>query len=79
MTATVKIPAGFYRDHEDRDLPTPVAIRETRTHVVIACDDPALPELLDDARHYAGDGTDAHWTIVRSAKALVAAIERECV
>lgn len=54
MTHLLWIPKRFFDDHRDRDLPTPVVIRETARHYFIRADDPALPELQDDARYYAG-------------------------
>jgi hypothetical protein len=53
MTDTVRIPRVFYIDHRERDLPTPIAIGETSRHVIIDRADPALSDLIDDARHYA--------------------------
>lgn len=49
---TVRLPKVFLDDHADRELPTPEIIRETARHYIVA-DDDAMPELWDDARHYA--------------------------
>lgn len=49
----IPLPAVFYRDHSDRELPTPRAIRQTARHVYVSITDPTLPELLADAEHYA--------------------------
>lgn len=48
----IKLPTAFFIDHQERDLDTPVMVKQTRTHVFVRADDPAIPELLDDARHY---------------------------
>ena len=49
----IRIPTKFFIDHEERALPTPVVVTETKRHFWINSDDPALGELLDDAKHYA--------------------------
>lgn len=74
-TNTVRIPRVFYIDHRDRDLPTPVAIGETSRHVIIDRADPALPELIDDARHYADKhATDAPGWVRMAARELLKVI-----
>ena len=55
MSDTLRLPATFYDDHEARDLPTPVALKRTARHVVVAADDAALAELASDAQHYASE------------------------
>jgi hypothetical protein len=75
MTNTVRIPRVFYIDHRERDLPTPAAIGETSRYVVIDRADPALPELIDDARHYADKhATDAPGWLKNAARALLKAL-----
>lgn len=49
----VRIPRYFMTDHEGRDLPTPEAVKVTRSHFWIDLDDPATEELLADAEFYA--------------------------
>ena len=75
----MKVPAYFFGDHYDRSLPTPVVLRRLGRCVEIADDDPAIRELLDDARYYADplgpDGIDDGGKLIRSAKATVRAIE----
>lgn len=80
----IRLPWRFYTDHLERGLPTPAEHeRSNARHVWVRADDPALPELLDDARYYAdphgpdGGGMDAAWYrgLKASAKATVAAIE----
>jgi hypothetical protein len=51
--ATVRIPKGFYQDHCERDLPAPVAIKETKSHVFLDTNDAKFTDLLDDAMWYA--------------------------
>ena len=50
---TVRIPRHFFDDHRWRDLPTPAVRRETRRHYWIDPEDPAVPELVNDAEFYA--------------------------
>ena len=52
MAKLIRIPKGFYQDHADRDLPTPEVVRCTSRHLYVRSDDPALPELLNDAEYY---------------------------
>lgn len=47
------VPAKFYDDHGDRALPTPAEIRRAGRRVYIAANDPAIPDLLSDAKFYA--------------------------
>lgn len=85
MAKTIRIPHRFYFDHLERDLDSPRVIRTTKSHLHIDPADPALDELLDDARFYAGTpgqpGIDADTPelrgLVASARATVRAIEAE--
>lgn len=72
----VRIPARFYDDHQSRDLDTPRCHKFTRTHVWIDPADPAVPELLDDARYYTDPyGPGAECPGLRaSARATVATL-----
>lgn len=73
----IKIPNGwFLEDHRDRGLDTPTVLRETKKHAWIAKSDPALRELVSDARHYAhADGPDqCPAGIITSARALLRAL-----
>lgn len=55
----IRIPKRFFRDHSERDLPTPRVVCSTGQHFWIDAGDPHLPELRDDATFYAGaDGPD---------------------
>lgn len=73
---TIRIPRTFYVDHQERDLPTPVAIHEIVRHVWIDRNDPALPELIDDARHYADPtATDAPGWLRLAARALLRSLD----
>lgn len=49
----VRIPRRFFEDHVARDLPTPAVVKETKRHVWVDPHDPAIGELLSDARYYA--------------------------
>jgi phenylpropionate dioxygenase-like ring-hydroxylating dioxygenase large terminal subunit len=73
----VKLPTRFYVDHMERDLDTPVAVKESARHVWVSLDDPALPELLSDAEHYAAPGMfeREYFGLVSSARATVKAIK----
>lgn len=69
----IRIPLYFFWDHESRELPTPVLVRRTKTNGWVDRLDPALPELISDARYYAepygpGDScpdlrTGAYWLL----------------
>lgn len=75
--AIIRIPWKFALDHSERDLDTPEVVRETRSHWFIRADDPALPELLNDAEFYADPwGPDAEWLggLKASARATIRAI-----
>ena len=73
----IKLPKRFFRDHVERDLPTPQVISETAQHFIVDRDDPAMPELLDDAKHYATGGTDQSGNLHLAAAATIAAWERQ--
>lgn len=79
MPETIRIPHKFFDDHAARELPTPDVVRSTQRHYWIRADDPALAELLDDARYYAGphgpSDFDGAYGLRRSARATVKAIE----
>ena len=73
---SVRIPRAFYDDHEERQLPTPPAIRETKRHVWIDPTHPDMAELLDDAKFYADPwGPDGAPHVTRAAKAMLAALK----
>lgn len=70
----IRLPKLFFDDHWERELPTPVIIKETARHYFVSADDPAIPELLDDAEYYTDPyGPDAPW-LKRSALATANAI-----
>lgn len=78
MADLMRLPVKFYDDHQERDLDTPVAVRRTKRHVYVDPADPALPELVGDARYYADPvGFDPHIqrTVCRSAQALLRAVQ----
>lgn len=76
MTA-IRLPRMFIEDHHDRGLQTPRIIKVTRRHVWIDPDDPAVPELLSDARYYADSfGFDPSYRgLCASARATLSALE----
>jgi hypothetical protein len=83
LAATIRVPARFFVDHEDRDCePHCDPVKRSNRFVWLRSNDPGLDELLDDARHYSEPGQFGEWgrdsvgrSIVRSAAATVAAIE----
>lgn len=78
---TIRVPAKFFDDHEDRDCePYCTVVKRTSRFVWLRPDDEGLDELLDDAKHYAEPGQFGEWgrentSLVRSAAATVAAIQ----
>lgn len=73
----IRLPPSFYQDHDERDLPTPEDVGKAKSYVLVRADDPALPELLNDAEHYAHPwGPDAEGLsgLKASARATVRAI-----
>lgn len=75
MSSLVRIPTRFFEDHYSRDLPTPEIVRQTKAHYWIDRADPALPELICDAKHYADRyGPDCGANLKPSAIALLRAL-----
>ncbi|WP_299821260.1 hypothetical protein [uncultured Jannaschia sp.] len=77
--ALIRIPRVFLDDHEAHDLPTPAIRKTERYHDRIRADDPALPELIPDARHDAEGGISTRdvphlFGVVASARATLPAI-----
>ena len=70
----IKVPAHFLDDHADRDLPTPAILKRCGRYYMVAIDDPALGELLSDARYYAWDVDEAPRGLIMSARATVRAL-----
>jgi hypothetical protein len=82
MTHQLWLPARFWGDHSERDLPAGqvLKIAKDSRRVKIECDVPTLAEILDDARHYASpDGPDVEdpWSLglKLSAQATVRHVE----
>jgi hypothetical protein len=78
-TKTIKVPALFYRDHDERGCePFCNPVKRTARYVWLRVDDPGLPELLDDAGYYAdqyGPATgEGYRGLRKSAAATVKAI-----
>lgn len=81
---TIKLPALFIDDHSERDCATPAIIKTVGKCYVMRVDDPAMPELLNDAAYYGDEsmsgpgGFDAYLApLIRSARRLLAAYERQ--
>ena len=75
-TNLVRIPRRFLDDHEERDLDTPEIVKSTKAHYWIRKDDPALPELVNDAEYYIdplGPGESCHGLRI-AAHALLKAL-----
>ena len=54
------LPLTFWRDHDERDLPSGEVIRYVgKNRVEIECDDATLDEIENDAQHYSDC---ASWT-----------------
>ncbi len=71
----IRIPRSFYDDHADRGLDTPEPVKASARFVWIRGNDPALPELINDAEFYADpSGPDEADHVVRWAKSLIAAL-----
>ena len=76
--ASINLPSLFFRDHLDRDLPSPMIVYDLGRMVVVFSNDPHLPELLSDANYYADQygPDDCSSSLRRSAKATVRAINK---
>ena len=75
----IRIPTRFFEDHQERELPTPEVHKATKSHYWISADDPALPELLNDAEHYADMAPymdPYYFGLCMSARATARAIRR---
>lgn len=74
------VPATFYDDHAERDLPTPVEVRRAGSRVYIRADDPAIESLRRDAAFYADprcmDASYCPRSIIESAKRTLSALAR---
>lgn len=75
MSNLVRIPKMFLDDHGDRELPTPEVVRQTKAHYWIERDDPAVGELISDAKYYADKwGPDGAPWLKPAARALLKAL-----
>ena len=77
---TIKqIPRKFYADHVARGLAAPPSIRETKRHVWVEVEHPAMAEIVDDAEFYAAMTTGGRdkdiAPFVRAARALLEALK----
>jgi hypothetical protein len=59
----------------ERDLPSPVIVRSTKSHYFIRADDPEIAELVSDAEHYAdSSATDCEPWLKLAARGLLNAL-----
>ena len=77
---TLKITKLFLIDHEQRDLPMPEIVKETKQHYFIQIDwaNIGYTDLYDDAEYYAGgtDWLDGMQGIRSSARAVLKNMEK---
>lgn len=74
----ISLPATFYWDHVERDLPGGIVLTKSKSKVKVEVTDEELAEILSDARYYASDGRymgPNFRGVTASAKATVRAIE----
>lgn len=75
----VWLPAKFWNDHADRELPAGVLIKTRGNRVQVNCTHDELAEILNDAEYYSDpagpDDYEGRAAMVRSAKATVRAIK----
>ena len=82
---TIRVPAKFFDDHEERECePFCTPVKRSSRFVWLRPDDEGLAELLDDAKHYSDDdggpfGYEGCAAMRRSAAATVEAIEQAMV
>ncbi len=74
----IGVPAIFYDDHMERELPTPVERVRTGNLVWVRLNDRDLAELLNDAEYYAKDVDCAPKYIIASARRTVDKIRKVC-
>ncbi len=74
---SIRIPMTFFDDHRERDLDTPIIERMTAKHYWIDPADPSLPELVNDAEHYATDVDGCGAGLVLAARALLVALKED--
>lgn len=75
--STLRLPKTFFNDHAERDLPTPVVLRETKSYVFVDAHDPAIRELINDAEYYAYPyGPNGDEGLKKSAFATIRAYEK---
>lgn len=78
MTDLRRVPTTFYIDHRERGLPTPPVVRgSSGGRLMLDIHDPAMPDLISDAEHYAHpDGPDTPG-LRRAARALLLALRSQ--
>lgn len=81
-TKTVWLPALFWRDHDERELPAGRLIEQRGNRVRVECTAAELAEIRSDAAYYSDrhgpDGMDEEYgpRLKRSAAATVRAVDR---
>ena len=80
----VRLPRLFIDDHIERGCDTPEIIKQSTRFYWMRTDDPNMPELLNDAAHYAsetmcgaGGWDDYVMRFAYSAQRLICAFERQ--
>jgi hypothetical protein len=75
MHTELWLPAKFWNDHADRELPSGELLCESGNRVRIRATDAELAEILNDAEYYADaagpDEYEGRAALVRSAKATI--------
>lgn len=80
MSKTYTLPATFYFDHADRDLPAGEVVKVTKRGVIVNLDHEAYQDLLSDANYYVEVGPDMgreYFGLVSSARATVRALLKQ--
>jgi len=81
MVNLIKIPKRFFDDHCDRDLDTPIVIKQTARHYWIDKNDLAIGELKSDAEYYvsigAGGFDKCFSGLVHSASATLRSLQSQ--
>jgi hypothetical protein len=80
----VRLPRLFIDDHIERGCDTPEIIKQSARFYWMRAEDPAMPELLNDAAHYAsetmcgaGGWDESVMRFAYSAQRLICSFERQ--
>ena len=77
VRSAVRLPAKFYFDHRDRDLPSGRVVRSSGRSVWVDLDRAAIDDLRDDAAHYAQE--PEYGDLVSAARSMIRALDRQDV